>query len=266
MASPPLTLYAGWRQREMTNVIRRLDDLKARNPIDPMQMLNAVMQEAIETLAIVGELHDDETGEHVFRVGALSSLIAKRLGLSDEEAMQIDFAARLHDIGKIAVHADIMTKRAELTASERAEMSKHTTIGHEMLARIPHPVISMAAEIALNHHERWDGRGYPNGLARESIPLAARITSVADVFDALTHARCYKAAWTVEDSVSEIARNSEKAFDPSVVDAFLAVMIDLVGEHAKDGLDAALSVHAKENRYLAAKNFLPGVSSVRVAA
>ncbi len=249
-------LYLNWQHRNIATISQILDDLEQRYPADGSQSLHAATVEAVETLAICGELYDDETGSHVFRVGAMAGLIAKRLNLSPIDARQIDFAARLHDLGKIAIHADIMRKPGALTRLERREMEKHASIGAQMLARIAHPTMKMAGEIAGGHHEKWDGTGYPLGIRGEDIPYSARITAVADVFDALTHARCYKVAWSASDAIAEISRNRGTAFDPQVVDAFMAVIVELIGEHGYDGIDAVLATNAKDNALISAREFL----------
>lgn len=249
-------LYRSWQRKNIAKIHQILDYLDQRHPVSPSQLLNAATVEAVETLAVCGELYDDDTGTHVFRVGAMASLIAVRLGLSPAEAIQIDFAARLHDLGKIAIHADIMQKPSSLTRLERSEMQKHTLIGADMLSRIAHPTMRVAAEIAGGHHERWDGTGYPLGISGDRIPFCARITAVADVFDALTHVRCYKKAWSAADAIAEISRNRGTAFDPLVVDAFMAVIVELINQHGHDGVDQVLSANSKGNSLITAREFL----------
>lgn len=249
-------LYQSWQRKHIASTFKILDQISKSYPVDEKQLLNAATLEAIETIAVVGEIHDDDTGTHVYRVGALSALIAKRMGWNDDEMRQIEFAARLHDIGKIAIHADIMLKPGALSSAERAEMQKHAAIGATILSRIVHPVMAIAAQIAGAHHERWDGRGYPFGLSGKNIPLAARITAVADVYDALTHARCYKGAWTPEDALAEISRGRGTAFDPDVVDAFMHVLVKLLQEVGASGIEQQLSKPARENAFVSAREFL----------
>lgn len=249
-------LYVAWQRKHIASTYGIVDQLVAQYPVDERQLLNAALMETIETIALSGEVHDDDTGKHVFRVGTLSALIAKELGLSDKQATEIEFAARLHDIGKIAIHTDILRKPGSLTPLERAEMEKHAAIGRAILERILHPVMAMAADIAGAHHERWDGRGYPNGLAGEKIPLSARIASVADVYDALTHARSYKQAWTAGQAIAEISRGREIAFDPLVHDAFLRVIHRLISLYGEEGLDTVLGDNSAENANVAARQFL----------
>mgnify|MGYP001788571639 CR=1 FL=1 len=122
--------------------------------------------------------------------------------------------------------------------------------------RIGHPTMRIAAEIAGGHHERWDGTGYPLGVTGDKIPYSARITAVADVFDALTHARCYKKAWSTPDAIAEISRGRGTVFDPLVVDAFMAVIVELINQHGHDGVDDVLSANSKDNALITAREFL----------
>lgn len=173
------------------------------------------------------EYRDDETAEHTERVGVLSADIAVRLGLGGEQVRRLREAASLHDVGKIAIPDRILLKRGRLTPEERDAMQAHAALGARLLSRSSSPVLQMAAVIAATHHERWNGSGYPSGLAGERIPIVGRIVAVADVFDALTHERPYKAAWPVSQAVARIMRGSGSQFDPRVVRAFLAVQRDV---------------------------------------
>ena len=147
-------------------------------------------------LAAAAEFRDDDTGQHTRRVGNLSVAIAERLGVSALEVGLIRLAAPLHDVGKIALPDAILCKPGKLTDAEFEQMKTHATVGGEMLAGSAFALLEVAEQVALTHHEKWDGSGYPNGLAGEDIPIAGRIVAVADVFDALTHVRPYKAAWS----------------------------------------------------------------------
>ncbi|MCW3039193.1 MAG: response regulator receiver modulated metal dependent phosphohydrolase, partial [Solirubrobacterales bacterium] len=168
--------------------------------------------------------HPDATMlEHTASVASCSVAIGRELGLSEAELEVLQEAAPLHDIGKIGVADAILLKPGPLTAQERRAVERHTLIGAAILRGGTSPVRAMAEEIALNHHERWDGQGYPNGLAASAIPLAARIVAVADVFDALTHERSYKAAWPVDRAVAYVIEQSGSHFDPTVVTAFSAL-------------------------------------------
>lgn len=183
--------------------------------------------ELASRLALVAELVDYGDGEHVQRVGRTASIIAERLGLPAETVRLIRHAAPLHDIGKTAIPDHVLLKRDELSLEEWDLMKTHTTIGARMLTGSRSPILQMAEEIALYHHENWNGTGYTPGLAGEDIPLVARIVTVADVFDALTHERPHKPAWTTERSAEWIQSMRDSKFDPRVADALLdALMIE----------------------------------------
>jgi putative two-component system response regulator len=176
--------------------------------------------EILERLALAAEYRDDDTQEHAWRIGRISALLASRLGLSDRKVELIRRAAPLHDIGKIGISDTILLKPGRLTDAEFEVIKTHTTIGAEILSGSQSPLLRLAQRIALSHHERWDGAGYPGGLSGERIPLAGRIVAVADVFDALTHERPYKDAWPVDKAVDEVLGQAGRQFDPAVVDAF----------------------------------------------
>jgi putative two-component system response regulator len=185
--------------------------------------LEAAREEMVKRLALAGEFRDDDTGEHTQRVGETSRQLAVLLAPEEDLAQQILMAAPLHDIGKIAVPDAILLKRGHLADHEAALMQTHTVTGAQLLAGSSSRLLQLAQTIALTHHERWDGAGYPHQLMGERIPLAGRIVATADVFDALTHKRPYKNAWSVENAVREIASQSGRHFDPRVVDAFLSL-------------------------------------------
>ena len=183
---------------------------------------NAV--DTAENWAIAAEFFDDETGQHCYRVGYLTSLLARRLGQDATFCIRVEHAARLHDIGKIAVNELILLKPGPLDASEMAAMRLHTEVGAHILAGSDDPTLQMAKEIAHFHHEWWNGHGYPTKLAGRNIPLSARISAYADVYDALTHKRAYKTAWTHERAVDEIVRLAGTQFDPELLDPFLSIL------------------------------------------
>ena len=185
--------------------------------------LEAAQIEIIERLARAAEFRDDNTGQHTERVGQMAALLARELGLADSEVSLIRRAAPLHDVGKIGIPDSILLKLGKLTPAEFELVKTHTTIGARILSGSRFALLRMAEEIAFSHHEQWDGRGYA-GLAGDQIPLAGRIVTVADVFDALTQKRPYKAAWPVEEAVAEIERQRGRQFDPNVVDAFLRII------------------------------------------
>ena len=186
------------------------------------QQIRSREHETLLRLAKAGEYRDEETGNHVIRMAKYSSLIAKELELADEYCVDIELAAPMHDIGKIGIPDEILLKPGKHTTEEFTIMKTHTTIGHEILKDSPSRYLQMGAVIALAHHEKWDGEGYPNNLNGEDIPLAARIVAVADAYDALTSKRPYKHAWTSADAVGYIKDQAGMHFDPNCVKAFLS--------------------------------------------
>jgi putative two-component system response regulator len=176
--------------------------------------------ESVERLARLAEYRDDATYEHPQRVGRTASLLAERLGLAPDVVQAMRSAAPLHDVGKVGVPDRILLKPSRLTAAEFELMKSHTLIGAEILQGSSWPVLQMAEEIALSHHERWDGTGYPDGKLEDEIPMSGRIVIVADNFDALTHSRPYADAWEPDKAAAEIRRQSGQHFDPEVVEAF----------------------------------------------
>jgi putative two-component system response regulator len=177
--------------------------------------------EILDRLAVAAEYRDDATGEHTRRVGRECAALAAALGLPSDQVEDIRRAAPLHDVGKIALPDTILLKRGSLSGEEIAIMREHTTVGASILSGSRFPMMRTAEEIALHHHECWDGSGYPDGLSGEQIPLAARIVAIIDVFDSLTHARVYKRAWTTEEALDEVESLSGTKFDPTVAEAFL---------------------------------------------
>ena len=185
--------------------------------------LEEAQLEILERLALAAEYRDDNTGQHTQRVGQMSALLARELGMPDSQVTLIGRAAGLHDVGKIGVPDSILLKFGKLTPEEFAVVKTHTTIGARILGGGKFSLLRLAEEIAFNHHERWDGAGYA-GIRSTEIPLAGRVVAVADVFDALTQQRPYKDAWPVAEAVAEIDRQRTRQFDPEIVDAFLRVI------------------------------------------
>jgi PAS domain S-box-containing protein/putative nucleotidyltransferase with HDIG domain len=202
--------------------------------------------ETLARLAAAAEYRDDDTGQHTRRVGDLSAQIAEKLGLDNEIVRLIRLAAPLHDVGKIGIPDAVLLKPGRFTDRELAHMQRHTTIGAEMLAGGAYPQLAIAEQIAASHHERYDGNGYPQGLAGEDIPIAARIVSVADVFDALTHERPYKEAWPLEKALTELRSQSGRQFDPKVIEAFFQVCAD--GHLVDNGSDRSIDRTAASRR------------------
>ena len=178
----------------------------------------------LERLAITAELRDDSTGKHCYRVGRMAALLAQRFGLDLPSSLALGVAARLHDIGKFAIPDAILLKPGKLSPTERRLMCSHTTIGARLLGNAEGEVLRLAEQIAQHHHECWDGSGYPSGLVGEAIPQAARIVALADVYDALTHVRPYKHAWSHEEAITYIRGKGGTQFDPTMTDLFVAMM------------------------------------------
>jgi putative two-component system response regulator len=207
--------------------------------------------EMLERLAVTAELRDDSTGEHSYRVGKLASLLAHEFGCDDNTCFMMEMAARLHDVGKIGVPDAILLKPDKLNAAEQEVMRSHSTVGAELLSKSNIPHMQMAEEIARHHHEWWDGSGYPARLSGTAIPLAARITALADVFDALTHKRPYKAAWPIDTALSEIERLKGRQFEPELADRFIVLISALRRQHSD--LDSFLGAAAKNSPFLQAR-------------
>lgn len=183
--------------------------------------LRASRQETVERLALAIERHDSNTGAHVNRMAAVAAFLGRRCGLNEESVTLLRAAAPMHDVGKVATPDAILRKPGPLTEEERMVMQEHTLIGNEILAGSSSDLLQMAARIALTHHERWDGSGYPNGLEAEEIPLEGRIVAVADVFDALLSDRCYRPAMTVDEATRIIGEGKGAHFDPGIADDLL---------------------------------------------
>lgn len=216
--------------------------------------LQEAQNEILERLALAAEYHDDETGRHTRRVGQGSARLAKALGWPPDRVELIRRAAPLHDVGKIAIDHSLLLKGGRLSTAEFERIKTHVAVGHAIISGSRFPLLQMAAEIALYHHENWDGTGYQFGLQGEAIPLPARIVAVVDVFDSLTHRRPYKEAWSRERALAEIEREAGKKFDPEVVREFLrlqgreAALPCAQGEAGADALDSpgAAGVEGKD--------------------
>jgi putative two-component system response regulator len=200
---------------------REQNELLERRVRERTEDLEHARLELLERLARVAEYRDDNTFEHAQRVGRSAALLAAALGEDAEAVELIRRAAPLHDIGKVGITDTLLLKPGAFTTEEFAAMTRHVEIGARILAADEPPVLRLAAEIALYHHERWDGSGYRAGLSGEDIPIAARIVAVADVFDALANERPYKRALPLAECVAEIERISDSHLDPRIVAAFL---------------------------------------------
>jgi response regulator RpfG family c-di-GMP phosphodiesterase len=204
----------------------RADELEAAVR-DRTEELEAARLEALERLALAAEYRDDHTGHHTRRVAQTVRLVAQALGLPEREVRLLELAAPLHDVGKIAVPDAVLLKPGRLTPDELELVRTHVTVGARILGGSASPLLRVAEVIALRHHERWDGGGYPGGLTGEDIPQPARMVAVADVFDALVCERPYKPAWPLEEAVAEVLAGAATQFCPATVAAFGAL------EHAR---------------------------------
>ncbi|QYJ95895.1 MULTISPECIES: response regulator [Shewanella] len=190
--------------------------------------LEVTRLEIIRRLGRAAEYKDNETGMHVIRMSHYARLLARQAGMSEHFCELIYNASPMHDIGKIGTPDAILKKPAKLDDEEWREMQRHAEIGAEIIGEHPDPMLEMARRIALTHHEKWDGSGYPKGLSGEEIPIEGRIVAIADVFDALTSIRPYKQAWSVEDTLALIDREAGKHFDPELVTHFKAIVDEAV--------------------------------------
>ena len=191
------------------------------------EQLEQAKLEIIYRLGRAAEYRDNETGNHVKRVSLIAELVARELGQDPDYCRLIQIASPMHDIGKIGVSDTILLKPGKLTDEEFVLMQNHVKIGAQILSDSDSPMLQMAYEIALSHHEKYNGKGYPHGLHAETIPLSGRIVAIADVFDALTSERPYKRAWSIDEAVTLIEKEKGKHFDPKVVDAFFKVLPEI---------------------------------------
>jgi putative two-component system response regulator len=199
-------------------------DLLEKNLLERNRQLETSHVEMLTRLAKAAEYRDDENDEHIWRVAKTAALLAQDLKLPQDHCDLIMRAARLHDVGKIAMPDGILFKPIPLTKAEFEVIKTHTTLGAQILSGGHSPLMKMAELIALTHHERWDGAGYPQGLKGEAIPIEGRIIALADTFDVLTHDRSYRRAMSVEEAADEIKKERGKQFDPKVVDAFVNLL------------------------------------------
>ncbi len=209
------------------NALRRreqeLERLRAREHRE-----KALHEETVRRLAAAAELRDLDTGEHLARMSEYAAIIARRLGFSEERVELLRVASTMHDVGKIGIPDNILLKPGSLTLEERALMQEHPEIGHSILADSEAELLRLGGVLALTHHERYDGSGYPRRLRGEAIPIEGRIVAVADVFDALTSDRVYRPAFTVDEALEIMTAERGKHFDPRVYDAFLGALDEVV--------------------------------------
>ncbi len=198
-----------------------------------MEELRETRLQIVQRLGRAAEYKDNETGLHVIRMSHFAQLLALAAGCSPAWAEDLLNAAPMHDVGKIGIPDAVLRKPGPLDADEWATMRRHPEIGAEIIGEHPSGVLQLAREIALAHHEKWDGSGYPRGLAGEAIPLSARIVAIADVFDALTTRRPYKEPWPVQEAMSHIAAQAGKHFDPALVALFAPLLPQLLEIRAR---------------------------------
>ena len=220
---------------------------------EEIEVPESLYRDALERLAVSAELREDSFGRHAYRVGKLTGLLANALGYGHKFSEDIELAARLHDIGKLGIPDGLLMKPGKLTDEEFAVMQRHTTIGAQILQQCSHPAFRLAEQISLYHHEKWDGSGYPKGLRGDNIPEVARIAALADVYDALTHARAYKHAWTHAEAVREIERTSGTHFEPRMVAAFVKLVDHLRRAHGAN-FDDYLAEGGRHSTFLQARD------------
>ncbi|MCD6153430.1 MAG: HD domain-containing protein [Syntrophobacterales bacterium] len=208
-ANQQLTKYAD----DLNSAILKL---KAAN-----QELQEAYLDTIHRLVLAAEYKDEDTGDHIIRMSRYAALIAEKLGLPDRDVQNILYAAPMHDIGKIGIPDSILMKPGKLTDEEFDTIKTHTAMGARILANSRAKLLKIAEQIAISHHEKWNGKGYPQGLSGDEIPMVGRIVGLADVFDALTSKRPYKDPFPVEVAIDIIKKERGQHFDPDVVDAFL---------------------------------------------
>ena len=216
---------------EVRSLLRKLEqhseelDTRVRQRTAELENANA---EIIQRLTAAAEYRDDDTGDHILRISGYCGLVARALNLPEEECSFIERASPMHDVGKIGIPDAILLKPGKLTPEEWEVMKTHTTVGANLLSGSSSPLVKLAETIALTHHEKWNGNGYPIGIKGEEIPIAGRIVAVCDVFDALVSQRPYKPAWEIERALEVLRADSGTHFDPNCVDAFFQVLSSIL--------------------------------------
>jgi putative two-component system response regulator len=243
-------------QAEVAARVRNMLDVRLAHKMlyDQKDVLERIVQErthqiretrlqVVQRLGRAAEYRDNETGQHILRMSHSSALLARHLGWNNDQCEIMLHASPMHDVGKIGIPDRILLKPGKLTPEEWLIMQKHASIGGDILSGDDSELLQMAREIALTHHEKWDGSGYPLGLAENAIPISGRIVALADVFDALTSERPYKKAWEVDAALDLIREQSGKHFDPSIVAVFLQLVSEILNIRNRFS-DAAHSRHA----------------------
>jgi HD-GYP domain-containing protein (c-di-GMP phosphodiesterase class II) len=235
----------GWRLGEdRRRALRYEVDERNEDLRRALSELEIAQAETVRRLSMAVEFRDEDTGAHIERIGRFSTLLSEQVGMSLEFCRRISHAAPLHDVGKVAIPDAILLKPGSLTPEERSIVETHAEEGHRLLRGSSSSILDMGATIALSHHERWDGDGYPRGLAREEIPIEGRIVAIADVFDALTSHRVYREAFSVEKATEMMIEQSGRHFDPVLLEAFLKVL-------GSSGADARAKARSDKGSLLA---------------
>ena len=206
--------------------------------------LEVAQAETVRRLSMAVEFRDEDTGAHIERIGRLSAQLAEELGLDPAYCNRLSYASPLHDVGKVAIPDAILLKPGPLTPSERAIVETHAEEGHRLLSRSSSSILDLAASIALSHHEKWDGSGYPRGLAGEEIPVEGRIVAVTDVFDALTSDRVYRKAYGKDEAIAMMKSQRGRHFDPILLDAFM----ELIGAVRSDDRSHSCAIQMVSSR------------------
>jgi len=215
----------GWRIGERRRqALEQEIDSRSRELQRAPSELEIAQAETVRRLSMAVEFRDEDTGAHIERIGRFSTLLAEQVGMEPDFCATLSHAAPLHDVGKVAIPDAILLKPGKLTAQERAIVETHAEEGHRLLRGSSSSILDLAATIALSHHEKWNGSGYPRGVVGEAIPIEGRIVAVADVFDALTSDRVYRKAFTVEEAVDIMLEQRGRHFDPVLLDAFMEVL------------------------------------------
>jgi putative two-component system response regulator len=244
-------LLNNYRKELKSEVTKRTEELKRA-----LEKIKAASLETIYRLTMASEYKDTDTGAHIKRMSRYSAAVARRMGLTEETVATILYAAPMHDLGKVGIPDKILLKPAMLDTAEWEIMKQHSVIGANILKGSDAEFIRLGKIIARSHHEKWDGNGYPDGLAGKDIPIAGRITAIADVFDALTSKRPYKEPFPVENALFIIRNESGSHFDPDVVDAFFAIQDEILAikkEYDNDNqqpFDDLSELKAKSHQYI----------------
>jgi putative two-component system response regulator len=216
-------------QHESIRRVQSAHDETRRQLAEVEAMLDRIPRQFTERLVLLSRFRDDETGSHVVRIGKYAEAMSRALRFDEARARLVGLAATMHDIGKIAIPDSILRKPGRLTEEEFRIIKTHTTVGAQMLSGTDVPLLSLASKVALGHHERWDGAGYPDGRRGEETPIEARLVGIVDVYDALSHARVYKPSWPEADVLRHFEEQRGRQFDPSLVDVFLRCLPTLRG-------------------------------------